>query len=318
VFSHKTRWLLPSLCLILILAGFFVFSYLEKEITIECDGKVEQVKTFSNSVIDALAEQNIILYDEDVVIPAEENKLEDGMKIEVKRAVPITIISDNKQFDLRTQPCSVDSILTKANIELNELDKVQPNLDQYIDKPIKITVTRVNQEVIEEIKEIDYEIVSRKDYSMPEGQKKVIQKGVKGQEKIITTHTIEDGEIVAKTSKSEIVKPAKPEIVLVGSMAVASRGGEEFTYIRKLRMLATAYTHTGRLTATGTEPRVGVAAVDPKVIPLGSRLYIDGYGYARAEDTGGAIKGEKIDLFMEDESKVYNFGRRWVTVFVLK
>ncbi len=83
-------------------------------------------------------------------------------------------------------------------------------------------------------------------------------------------------------------------------------------------MLATAYTHTGRLTATGTEPRVGVAAVDPKVIPLGSRLYIDGYGYARAEDTGGAIKGEKIDLFMEDESKVYNFGRRWVTVFVLK
>lgn len=83
-------------------------------------------------------------------------------------------------------------------------------------------------------------------------------------------------------------------------------------------MLATAYTHTGNRTATGTMPRVGVVAVDPKVIPLGTRLYIDGYGFARAEDTGGAIKGDKIDLFLDTSEEAKRFGRRWVTVYILK
>ncbi|WP_213974861.1 3D domain-containing protein, partial [Tepidanaerobacter acetatoxydans] len=65
-------------------------------------------------------------------------------------------------------------------------------------------------------------------------------------------------------------------------------------------------------------PRVGVAAVDPKVIPLGTRVYVDGYGFARAEDTGGAIKGDKIDLFFNTSEETKRFGRRWVTVYVLK
>jgi 3D (Asp-Asp-Asp) domain-containing protein len=58
--------------------------------------------------------------------------------------------------------------------------------------------------------------------------------------------------------------------------------------------------------------------VDPDIIPLGSRLYIDGYGFARAEDTGGAIKGERIDLFMDSRAEANRFGKRWVTVYVLK
>ncbi len=316
---YKARRSLSLICAaVLIIAGVFVYSYMEKKVTVKYDGKTKEVRTFSNSVENVLKELKITLADEDLVTPAKEAKLREGMKIEVKRAFPVTIICDGKENSMRVQPDKVENLLAKADIVLDEMDRVEPKLDQYIDKPTDIIVIRVCQEVTEEIRQIQYEIVSRKDSSMPTGQKKVVQKGEKGQEKIITTNIIENGKVIASTSKSKILKPAKPEIVLIGSMTVASRGGQEFSYANKLRMLATAYTHTGNLTAMGTKPRAGVAAVDPKVIPLGSRLYIDGYGYARAEDTGGAIKGEKIDLFMETESKVNRFGRRWVTVFILK
>lgn len=86
---------------------------------------------------------------------------------------------------------------------------------------------------------------------------------------------------------------------------------------RTMTMEATAYTATGNLTASGTRARVGAVAVDPNVIPLGTRLYIEGYGYATAEDTGGAIKGNIIDLYMNSNSEVYNWGRRPVKVTIL-
>lgn len=86
---------------------------------------------------------------------------------------------------------------------------------------------------------------------------------------------------------------------------------------RTMTMEATAYTATGNLTASGTRARVGAVAVDPRVIPLGTRLYIEGYGYATAEDTGGAIKGNIIDLYMNSTSEVYNWGRRPVKVTIL-
>lgn len=90
----------------------------------------------------------------------------------------------------------------------------------------------------------------------------------------------------------------------------------------KLKMLATAYTASpeegtadGR-TATGIKVRRGIVAVDPKVIPLGTKLYIEGYGEAVAADTGGAIKGNMIDLFMHSKQEALRWGRRWVVVTV--
>lgn len=83
-------------------------------------------------------------------------------------------------------------------------------------------------------------------------------------------------------------------------------------------MEATAYTHTGNQTYTGTWPKVGTVAVDPKVIPLGTRGYIVGYGPVRAEDTGGLIKGDIIDLFMETEAECWRWGRRGVKVIWLE
>ena len=81
---------------------------------------------------------------------------------------------------------------------------------------------------------------------------------------------------------------------------------------------ATAYTWTGNRTATGTWPSRGTVAVDPNVIPLGAELYVEGYGPAVAADTGGDIKGQRIDLYMESYEEAIQFGRRQVLVEVLR
>ena len=81
---------------------------------------------------------------------------------------------------------------------------------------------------------------------------------------------------------------------------------------------ATAYTWTGNRTATGTWPSRGTIAVDPTIIPLGTRLFVEGYGEGIAEDVGGAIQGEIIDLYMESEAECWEFGRRQVEVRIIK
>ena len=93
-------------------------------------------------------------------------------------------------------------------------------------------------------------------------------------------------------------------------------------YTQVMGMEATAYLPTDGsaegITAMGIPATYGIVAVDPDIIPLGSRVYIPGYGEALAADTGGAIYGYRIDLCMEDYYQAMDFGRRTVTVFVLK
>ena len=89
-----------------------------------------------------------------------------------------------------------------------------------------------------------------------------------------------------------------------------------------MQMVATAYTPCcsgcSGITATGRPAGHGIVAVDPRVIPLGTRLYIPGYGYAIAGDTGGAIVGYRIDLGYTSNRDALHFGRRAVTVYRLK
>jgi 3D (Asp-Asp-Asp) domain-containing protein len=92
-----------------------------------------------------------------------------------------------------------------------------------------------------------------------------------------------------------------------------SRGAE-----RVMMMEATAYTWTGQRTKSGTWPAVGTAAVDPEVIPLGTKLYIEGYGPAVALDTGGLVKGNIIDVYLPTEDECWQWGRRQVEVRVME
>lgn len=103
--------------------------------------------------------------------------------------------------------------------------------------------------------------------------------------------------------------------------ALSAASGQPIPVDNTIVMEATAYTAddpgNSGYTATGQPLAYGVASVDPDVIPLGSRLYIEGYGYAVAADTGGAIVGNRIDLAMDSVADALNFGRRDVVVHVL-
>jgi uncharacterized protein YabE (DUF348 family) len=290
----------------------------EKNVTILDAGKKIEVKTYKSTVEDLLKEKNISISENDVIIPDVSSKLTDGCIIQIKRAFDVKITADGEEFEVKTQPDTVENIVKKAGIKLGEKDKVEPAKAAYVESPATIKVIRVEEKVIEELRKIPYDKVSRVDYDLPIGQTKLVQKGQDGQEKVVTKIRLEDGKVVEKSTEKIVIKPAVPEIVLKGGLMVASRGGEQFEYTKKLRMLATAYTYTGNLTATGTIPRVGVVAVDPDVIPLGTRLYVEGYGFARAEDTGSAIQGNRIDIFVETEALARRFGRRWVDVYILK
>lgn len=98
-------------------------------------------------------------------------------------------------------------------------------------------------------------------------------------------------------------------------------GAAPSRYSRSLVMRASAYTSeddgNGSYTYRGHQLRRGLAAVDPSVIPLGTRLYIEGYGYAIADDIGGSIKGNKIDLAFENRGDALQFGVQKVTVYIL-
>ena len=96
---------------------------------------------------------------------------------------------------------------------------------------------------------------------------------------------------------------------------------EPSRYSRSLSMVATAYTRydegCGNYTASGNLLHKGLVAVNPNIIPLGTRLYITGYGYAVADDTGGDIKGNRIDLAFEGRAEAFQFGVQRVTVYII-
>jgi 3D (Asp-Asp-Asp) domain-containing protein len=108
-----------------------------------------------------------------------------------------------------------------------------------------------------------------------------------------------------------IVRPVEVTRPIVKA---ASRASTERSAYREIIVEATAYTYAGSRTATGTWPSRGTVAVDPKVIPLGTRLYIEGYGPGVACDTGGAIRGKKVDLYMASRGECISWGRRIVIV----
>ncbi|MBC7319301.1 G5 domain-containing protein [bacterium] len=124
--------------------------------------------------------------------------------------------------------------------------------------------------------------------------------------------------------KEVVISRPKPQIVYIGrGYMLASRG--QFAGKPYLDMIATAYdpgprscgTYADGYTSIGLKAGYGVVAVDPSVIPLGKKLYIEGYGYAIAGDVGRAIKGLRIDLGFDTYREAINFGVRKVRVYIL-
>ncbi len=191
--------------------------------------------------------------------------------------------------------------------------------------------------------DIPYETTYCYDPSMPEGMEQVLVSGVTGQVQktasVVYTNSQETSHTVLQET---VVQQPVNQIVAVGTGTqmdpnskapaigdgvIVTAEGEVLTYSRTAQFVATAYTHTDdgcdMITATGTTVRIGTVAVDPTVIPYGTRMFIvtnDGsyiYGLSTAEDCGGSIKGNRLDLYFPTDPECWTFGVRNATVYFL-
>ncbi|MGF0096137.1 3D domain-containing protein [Peptoniphilus sp. SGI.035] len=297
---------------------------LGNDVELNINGKTKTVFTYEKTVGAFLEKEGIVLKNKDVVSPSVDQEIKKDMKVMITSPKSYHIKDGNKILIAEANGYTVADVLENLNIKLNKLDRVSLPLDEIAKEGMEIQIDRVVVENIENKIEIPFETENRENAEMLEGQKNVIVNGEVGQKVESLKNTYVNGVLeTTEVLKSEITKNPVKEVVEVGTKkAVATPNGKNAK--RVIVMQATAYDPTaGSKTAMGTRARVGAVAVDPRVIPLGSKLYIESmdgfasYGYATAEDTGGAIKGNRIDLFYNSNAEANRFGRRNVKVYVL-
>ncbi len=297
------------------------------------DGEEEQtVYTTADTVDEFLEEQNIQLKPEDTITPSKDTTIEHNMDIAINRAFLLTVVNGGVTEEVWSTSTTVADFLKEQGITLNELDRVEPSLYDTIEAESVVNVVRVEKvtDVVEE--PVSFAVISQKDSSLSKGTEKVITEGKNGLVSKEYEVIKENGKEVKRTLVSEnVVKEKQDRVVAVGTKEitqVVSRGTTEASSSsdgREMYVTSTAYTAycngCSGITATGfdlrSNPNAKIIAVDPSVIPLGTKVYVEGYGYATAADTGGAIKGNKIDVFFPSKSQAYSWGRKQVKIRIL-
>lgn len=310
-----------------------------KQVAITVDEEKQSLWTTKSTVGEVLEEAAIELAEHDEVSPALTAKLDENNVIEINKAYEFMLVDGGEEAKYWSTSTTIGDFLNRENIKLDEFDRVEDELDSQIQPGAVVEIVRVEKETATVEEEEKFTIETKSDNSLLKGREKVVQAGQKGV--IAREYEIikENGKEVSRTLLAEkTVKEPTKQIVSVGTKVVVAdagtsantktvsrnnssspAGGKEF-YVT-----ATAYTADcngcSGITATGINLKANrnlkVIAVDPSVIPLGSKVWVEGYGYAVAGDTGGAIKGNRIDLHMASKSSAYQFGRRQVKVKVM-
>jgi 3D (Asp-Asp-Asp) domain-containing protein len=240
---------------------------------------------------------------------------------------PVTIAADGRDHIIRMTQGTVADALQRAGISLGENDECTPQAAAELRPGMQITVHRVATTVLTYTEPIRAQTRVTTTRRIRAGMTMIQQHPEDGVKELTYAVTYRDGqEASRKLLKSRIVRPAKDKVLLVGGSqaSLPSRGGY-FSGRRVLTMVASGYDAspascgpgaTGR-TYLGWRAKRGVVAVDPRVIPLGARLYIEGYGEATAGDIGSAIKGNRIDLCFNTLREADNYGLKRVRVWIL-
>ncbi|WP_090090078.1 3D domain-containing protein [Clostridium uliginosum] len=304
---------------------------MRKTLTISIDGKEETFVTYKGTVKDVLQDNKIELSDKDKVQPSLESRVSEKATIQVKKAIPVDIVANGTTLTVQTAENTIGDMLKtesdtlkEQGVEFNEaVDDVSPTLESEIQEDLKVQVVKVETKDVVEKEVINFDTIVEKDSNLDSSVQKVKSEGTNGEKEITYQVVYKDGAQVSKEVKSTktLVDPQN-KVVLKGTGQVyASRGAGNLNYKKKLDCTATAYSGHST-TATGRTPvrnagSLSTIAVDPSVIPLGSKVYVEGYGYAIAADTGSAIKGNKIDLFLNSSSECNSWGRRSVNLLVI-
>ena len=268
----------------------------------------------------------------------------DGVsEITVQRNQLIRINNCGEMLEINSYGESLEQLLHRQGIETGGDYVVSLPLDTETFDGMEVSIDCIVQMEQTYTEDIPYKTTYREDSALPQGVEVVLVEGVAGQVRKTanvvytnsqqTSHTVVKekvihqpvNQVVAVGTGSE--KTSDSNAPIIGDGVIITADGEVLTYSKKTQFTATAYTQTDAgcndTTATGTKVRVGTVAVDPEVIPYGTRMFIvtnDGkyvYGIGTAEDCGGAIEGKRLDLYFETEAECWKFGVKGCTVYFL-
>ncbi|HET7521865.1 MAG TPA: ubiquitin-like domain-containing protein [Bacillales bacterium] len=298
--------------------------------------KEKSTWTTADTVGEFLRANKINVGEHDKLAPSPDTAIKEGMTITYLPGYQVSLnIAGKKEVVWTTAApsISVREFLNNRNIKYDGDDKIAPGLDTPVKKTASITVTRMKTEKVTDVVPVDYAVVTKKDSSLPKGEEKVLRSGEKGKIEKTYLVTFKNGkEVSRKLIQTDTIKESKDRVVAVGTRTYSrpSRGGSDDGgsdgVVRQFYAHSTAYTANcggcSGITATGIDlranPDAKVIAVDPDVIPLGTRVWVEGYGYAVAADTGGAVNGRTIDVFFSTRSEAYAWGQRTVLVKILE
>lgn len=306
------------------------------KITISNGGKSQLVHLAKGTVADALEKAGITLADDEISVPAPDSEITKDMEISIYKTKTVSVTADGKTKNVKLALVNVYDALNFAGYEVDDDDILSTSHNEDVENINAVTIKRVTYKTESSKEKIAYDTVKKNSDDVELGETKVKTQGKDG-EKIVTREVkYIDGEKTSdKVVAEKTIKKPVDKVVLVGTKGAATNGGAgTFTdsngatvaYSQVLTGSGTAYTApAGAGTATGVPAYHGGVAVNPNIIPYGSKLYIvstDGsfvYGYATAVDTGGALMAGTaiVDCYYNTYDECVNFGRRDVNVYVL-
>ncbi len=312
------------LALVTIGVGAGAVGGLPKVVLIKTGSGERKISTFRSTVGEVLAEIGITLARDDRVTPAASTRLANGTHIEHRRAFPVTLMADGRQYTVMTAAATVEAFLRErpAGVATRARDRVYPSPEDTLWAGATVRIVRIETKIVGKPERVPYAQIAKSDASLPRGVTRVIQVGRPGARVRQIAITFADGIVIDRqVVGTVVVNPPQDRILQIGTRRIfASRG--QFAGKEILMMEATAYAPwdgpgTNDITAIGMKAGYGVVAIDPTIIPFRSELFIEGYGRAIAGDTGGAIKGHRIDLGYDTIREAIVFGRRVVKVYIL-
>lgn len=306
------------------------------EISVDYNGNLQSVSLAKGTVADVLKRTGISLAYDEVVEPSVSTPITENMTVKVYKGKKLSITADGRTETVYAPNGNVCDILNQLGYNLSDDDILSVDKDSNIEDADKITIKRVKYETETETQSVDYETVRKNSNEVELGETKVQTEGKKGEALVTKKCKYIDGKKVSsETVDTKITKEPVDKVILNGTKGsnvsnpvgtFTDSNGNTVAYSKVVTGSGTAYTApAGSLTATGVTAYHGGVAVNPNIIPYGSKLYIvstDGsfvYGYATAVDTGGALMAGTaiVDCFYNTYDECVNFGRRNVNVYIV-
>ncbi|HHV59382.1 MAG TPA: DUF348 domain-containing protein [Clostridiaceae bacterium] len=326
--------------LLSVCSGVYAFSQFKKDVIVNEYGKIE-ISGIANSITGEVFKQFALSLNTDTIINSFSSRdpVDETMSDSIAKAVPVIVQAGGQQFTANTYKRTVEELLSSRGIFVDGDDRLEgAALYDEITPNMFIKVVKVEEKIIEELLPIAYGVSKQPNEEMDKGIERIIKEGKEGvREKRYKVVYEDNVEISRELINETVLENPIDEIVEYGTVTryETARGGEirytKVIYNMKCTAYTASYEDTGKhpwdpyfgITSTGIKAQRGVIAVDPNVIPLGTRVYVEvrgktpDYGFAVCADTGGSIKGNIIDIYLDTQEEVYDWGIKYVNVYFL-